>query len=114
MQDSLAKIRLIDNAARGKKRVFIGLKADESRLRADFQLGEEESFVHLVPGGEFHISCSTETHFCLVFWRNYSEVQSILEGAGLKEYVHFADGTLLMPERANDIFPDERSVIWKI
>ena len=114
MQARLAKIRLIDNAARGKKRVFQGLKADESRLRADFQLGEEEVFVHLVPGGEFHLTWSTETHFYLVFWSNYSEVKTILEKGGLKEYVHFADGTLMMPERTNDIFPDERSIIWKI
>ena len=58
--------------------------------------------------------CSTETHFYLVFWMNYQEVKGILEGAGLKEYVHFADGTLLMPQRAEDIFPDDRSVIWEI
>ena len=38
----------------------------------------------------------------------------MLEGAGLQEYVHFANGTLLMPERLEDITPDDRSIIWNM
>ena len=112
VQDRMARIRLINNASRMKKRVFMGLKVDEERLRADFGLGADEVFQPLEPGRKVCLPCSIETHFYLVFWSNYREVRGILECAGLKEYVHFADGTLLMPERAEDMFLDDRSVIW--
>ena len=112
IQDRMARIRLINNASRMKKRVFMGLKVDEERLRADFGLGADEVFQPLEPGRKVCLPCSIETHFYLVFWSNYREVRGILECAGLKEYVHFADGTLLMPERAEDMFLDDRSVIW--
>lgn len=114
MRERLARIRLIDNEARGKKRVFMGLKGDEERLRADFALGREEAFIHLTPGGSVRLPSPVEKYYYLIFWSNYAEVKALLEKAGLKEFRHFADGTLLMPERVEEVFPDDRSVIWGI
>lgn len=107
-------MRRIENAARGKKRAFMGLKDDEGRLRADFELKADELYIYLTPGGEVRLLGSIDTHYYLVFWSNYEEVKALLERAGLKEFIHFADGTLLMPERTADIFPDERNIVWKI
>ena len=45
-------MRRIENAARGKKRAFMGLKDDEGRLRADFELKADELYIDLTPGGE--------------------------------------------------------------
>lgn len=112
VQERLIKIRRLDNAARGKKRVFMGLKEDEARLRQDFQLGDDEIFYPLAPGTSVSLPAPADTHFYLVFWRNYREVKGILETLGLQEYKNFADGTLLMPERTSDIFPEGRGVVW--
>ena len=114
VQKRISRIRRIYNALRKKKRVFMGLAVDEERLRADFELGEDEVFYRLEPGGEVRLPGSIETHFYLVFWSSYEEVKAMLEGAGLQEYVHFANGTLLMPERLEDITPDDRSIIWNM
>lgn len=112
VQERLRKIRSIENAARGKKRVFMGMKEDEARLRRDFELGPKELYLPLAPGGKISLPGDVDSHYYMVFWSNYQEVKGILIGMGLQEYRDFADGTLLMPERTNDIFPDGRNVIW--
>ncbi|SEH29837.1 hypothetical protein [Selenomonas sp. KH1T6] len=98
----------------GEKAVIPGGKDDEGRLRADFELKADELYIYLTPGGEVRLLGSIDTHYYLVFWSNYEEVKALLERAVLKEFTHFVDGTLLMPERTVDIFPDERNIVWKI
>ncbi|MBQ7496361.1 MAG: hypothetical protein IJU00_00745 [Selenomonas sp.] len=52
VQERISAMRRIENAARGKKRAFMGLKDDEGRLRADFELKADELYIYLTPGGE--------------------------------------------------------------
>ena len=114
MQERLQKVRLIENACRRKRRVFMGLREDEARLREDFSLGREEAYLPLAPGQELRLPYSTEGHFYLVFWGNYGEVKGLLEGAGLREYEDFADGTLLMPERVEGLVAEDRVIVWRM
>ena len=92
----------------------MGLREDEARLREDFSLGREEAYLPLAPGQELRLPYSTESHFYLVFWGNYGEVKGLLEGAGLREYEDFADGTLLMPERVEGLVAEDRVIVWRM
>ena len=110
----LAAIRQINNNSRGKKRVLMGLAVDESRLRKDFALGQEEKFVLLAPGRKLALDYPVQEYYYLVFWSNYPEVKALMEGAGLREYQDFADGRLLMPEQTSDLVLNERNLLWSL
>ena len=110
----LAKVRQIANFSHQKKRVIMGLAGDEARLREDFALGEDEKFVTLTPGGKVPLLYSIADYYYLIFWSNYGEVKELLEKVGLREFEHFADGTLLMPEQTSELVLDELNFLWRI
>ena len=114
LQKRLRQIQQIENTCRRKQRVFVGLAGDEARLRQDFALEPEEKYIALSPGGQLSLPYDPQTHIYLIFWSNYGEIKTLLEKAGLREYLDFADGTRLMPEQTGDIIPTELTVLWQI
>lgn len=110
----LKAVRQIMNHSNRKKRVLMGLAVDEARLRADFSLKQDEKFVVLTPGQRMVLEYPVREYYYLVFWSNYQEARALMEQAGLREFEHFADGTLLMPEQTNDLVLGDLSFLWNI
>ena len=113
-RNRLSEVRRICNLCCRKQRVLVGLPGDEARLRADFELGEQEPFLPLTPGGALSLPYDTATHAYIFFWPNYADVKDLMEKAGKKEYEDFADGTRLLEGQTRDLEPYEFLVLLNI
>ncbi len=113
-QERLRAVRSIYQLCSRKQRVFVGLAADEARLREDFELNAEEPFLALAPGDQLRLPWPVETHVYVFFWSDYQGIKNLMEQAGYLEYEHFVDGTKLMPEQTGDLLVNDLTWIWNL
>lgn len=84
-----------------RKRVFVGTKADEERLKEMFSLAPEEPYVVLDENwnkGGLQLPYDLGTHIYVFFLTNFGELKEKLEEAGWQEWEDYVDGmSMIIP-----------------
>ena len=84
----------------GRSRVFVGLKADEEKLREMFFLSAEEPYIVLDESWKEGVELPYDlgTHIYVFVLNNFAELKEKLDEAGWKEWEDYIDGkALVMP-----------------
>ena len=81
-----------------RKRVFVGTKSDEAKLREMFCLLPEEPFVPIDEGWEKGLSLPYElgSHVYVFFINNFDKLKEKLDEAGWQEWEDYMNGQLLI------------------
>ena len=83
----------------GRRRVFVGTKANEDRLREMFFLRAEEPYIALEEGWEntgLDLPYDLGTHVYVFFLETFPVLRRQLEEAGWREWEDFIDGKVLI------------------
>lgn len=86
-----------------RRRVFVGAKADEEKLREMFFLSQDEAYIAMDEGWEMGLNLPYEltTHTYVFFINNFPALKEKLEEAGWKEWEDYVDGkSLILPHPA--------------
>ena len=83
-----------------RRRVFVGTKKDEEKLREMFLLAKEEPYLAMDEGWEkgLNLPYDLGTHVYVFFLNNFKDLKEKLDEAGWKEWEDYIDGkSLVMP-----------------
>ena len=82
------------------KRVFVGPKVDEEKIRQMFLLSEEELYVAMDEnwGKGLNLPYDLGSHMYVFFLNNFADLKEKLDEAGWQEWEDYIDGkSLIMP-----------------
>ena len=103
MEKNLAFNRKAATLWTKRRRIFVGAKSDEEKLREMFCLAPEEPFIALDEGWEKGLSLPYElgTHVYVFFINNFAALKAKLDEAGWQEWEDYIEGqVLIMPHPA--------------